>query len=63
MTMKEPPALMSSGGGAVVKGACLKIGDRGFEPHSSLQVSKKNVSSQLTRNDSILSKTERDMAQ
>ena len=32
-----------------------KIGDRGFEPNSGLQVSKKlNVSSPLTRIDSIL---------
>ena len=33
----------------------LKVGDRGFEPHPSLQVSKKQiVSSLLTRKDSIL---------
>ena len=33
----------------------LKAGDRGFEPHSGLQVAKKqNVSSPLTRKDSIL---------
>ena len=32
-----------------------KVRDRGFEPHSGLQVSKKqNVSSTLTRKDSIL---------
>ena len=32
-----------------------KVGDRGFEPHSGLQVSKKqNVSSPLTRKDTIL---------
>ena len=32
-----------------------KVGDRGFEPHFALQVSKKqNVSSPLTREDSIL---------
>ena len=32
-----------------------KVGDRGFEPHFGLQVSKKqNVSSPLTREDSIL---------
>ena len=32
-----------------------KVGDRGFEPHSGLQVSKKqNVSSSLTGNNSIL---------
>ena len=32
-----------------------KVGDHGFEPHSGIQVSKKqNVSSPLTRNDSIL---------
>ena len=32
-----------------------KVGDRGLEPHSGLQVSKKeNVSSTLTRHDSIL---------
>ena len=32
-----------------------KVGDRGFEPHSGLQVSKKqNVSSPLTRKNSIL---------
>ena len=31
------------------------VGDRGFEPHSGLQVSKKqNVPSSLTHNDSIL---------
>ena len=34
--------------------AC-KVGDRGFEPYSGLQVSKEqNVSSPLTRKDSIL---------
>ena len=34
--------------------AC-KVGDRGSEPHSGLQVSKKqNVSSPLTRKDAIL---------
>ena len=33
----------------------LKVGDRGFEPHSGLKVSnKQNVSSPLTRKDSIL---------
>ena len=43
------------GPGAVVKDACLKVGDRGFEPHTDLQVLKKlNVSSPLTRDDSIL---------
>ena len=32
-----------------------KVGDRGFEPQSSLQVSKRqNVSSLLTRKDAIL---------
>ena len=32
-----------------------KVGDRGFEPHSDLRVSKKqNVSSPLTRNDSLV---------
>ena len=32
-----------------------KVGDRGLEPHSGLQVSKQqNVSSPLTRKDSIL---------
>ena len=32
-----------------------KVGDRGFEPHSGLQVSKKqNISSPLTRKKSIL---------
>ena len=32
-----------------------KVGDRGFEPHSGLQVTKtQNVSSTPTRNDSIL---------
>ena len=32
-----------------------KVGDRGFEPHSGLRVSKKqNISSPLTRDDSIL---------
>ena len=35
-----------------------KFGDRGLEPHSGLQVSKKqNVSFPLTRNDSILQGT------
>ena len=43
------------GTGAVVKAADWKVGDRGFEPHSGLQVSKKeNVSSPLTRKDLIL---------
>ena len=39
-----------------LKLSAWKVGDRGFEPHSGLQVSKKkqNVSSPLTRNDSIL---------
>ena len=33
----------------------LKVGDRGFEPHSGLQVSKKQtVSSPLTRKAAIL---------
>ena len=41
--------------GAVVKVACLEVGDRWFEPHSGLRVLKKqNVSSPLTCNDSIL---------
>ena len=32
-----------------------KVGDCGFEPHSGLQVSKKqNISSTLTRKDSLL---------
>ena len=32
-----------------------KVGDRGFEPHSGLQVSKKqNLSFPLTRKDTIL---------
>ena len=32
-----------------------KVGDRGFEPHSGLRVSKKqNVSSPINRKDSIL---------
>ena len=40
---------------AVVKAACLEVGDRGFEPHSGLRYLKKqNVSSLLTCNDSIL---------
>ena len=40
---------------AVVKLPAWKIGDRGFEPRSGIQVSKKqNVSSLLTRKDSIL---------
>ena len=38
-----------------LKLAAWKVGDRGFEPHSGLLVSKKqNVSSPLTRKDSIL---------
>ena len=42
------------GPSAVVKTA-WKIGDRGFEPRSGIQISKKqNVSSLLTREDSIL---------
>ena len=44
------------GPGAVVKAApAWKVGDHGFEPHSSFQVPKKqNVSSPLTRKNSIL---------
>ena len=39
----------------VIKLPAWKVGDRGFEPRSGLQVSKKlNVSSPLTRKDSIL---------
>ena len=38
-----------------IKLPAWKVGDRGFEPHSDLRVSKKqNVSSPLTHNDSIL---------
>ena len=38
-----------------LKLSVCKVGDPGFEPHSGLQVSKKqNVSSPLTREDSIL---------
>ena len=41
--------------GAVVKAACLEVGDRGFEPHSDLRdLKKQNVSFLLTCNDSIL---------
>ena len=40
---------------AWLKLSAWKVGDRGFEPHSGLRVSKKqNVSSPLTRKDSIL---------
>ena len=43
--------LQAGGGpGAVVKAACLKVGEREFEPHSK----KQNVFSTLTREDSIL---------
>ena len=50
-----------TGAGSLVQWLKLpawKVGDRGFEPHSGLQVLKKqNVSSPLTRNDSILWET------
>ena len=36
-----------------LKPPAWKVGDRGFEPHSGLQVSK-NVTSSLARNDSIM---------
>ena len=42
-------------GAVMLKLPAGKVGDRGFEPHSGLQISKKqNVSSPLTRKDSIL---------
>ena len=45
---------LSGGPGAVVK-AAWKVGGRGLEPRSGIQVSKlQNVSSPLTRNDSTL---------
>ena len=44
--------------GAVVKLPDWKVGDRGFETHSVIQVSKKrNVSSPLTRKDLIMWRT------
>ena len=47
--------LMGGGPGAVVK-AVWKVGDRGLEPRSDIQVSNKlKVSSSLTRQDLILS--------
>ena len=43
------------GPGAVIKAACLKIGDRGFVPRYGIQVLKKqDISSPLTRIYSIL---------
>ena len=43
------------GTGAVLKAACLEVGDRGFEPHSGLQVPQKQFfSSPLTHKDAIL---------
>ena len=48
----------TSGAGALVqwlKLSAWKVGDRGFEPRSGIQVSKKqNVRSLLTRKNSIL---------
>ena len=41
---------MDRGPGAA---ACLESGGRGIEPHSGIQVFKKNVSSSLTRKDLI----------
>ena len=42
-------------GAGALAGAVVKVGDRGFEPHSDLHVSKKqNVSYPLTHKDSIL---------
>ena len=49
------------GPGVVVKAAAWKVGDRGFEPLSGSQVSKKkNVSSLFTRKNSILLEASRD---
>ena len=46
---------MGGGPGPWLKLPALKVGGRGCEPHSGLQVSKKEtVSPPLTRNDSIL---------
>ena len=47
--------MLGRGPGAVVK-AAWKVGDGGFESRSGIQVSKTyfNVSSELTRKDSIL---------
>ena len=51
-------AVLRNGRGALVqwlKKPAWKIGDRGLEPHSGLRVQRnKNVSSPLTRKDSIL---------
>ena len=47
--------MASSHKGSVVKAAGLEIGGRWFVPRSGIQVSKKqNVSSLLTREDSLL---------
>ena len=54
----ETDSLVTMRTGALVQWLKLpawKVGDRGFKPHSGLQVSKKqSVSSPLTRKDSIL---------
>ena len=52
--------IMGGGGGGEwqmqwLKLPACKVGDRGFEPHSGLQISKKQtIFSLLTREDSIL---------
>ena len=49
-------ASIRGGGGAdavVIKLPACKVGDRGYEPHSGRQISRKqNVTSPLTRKDS-----------
>ena len=46
---------MGGATGPRLKPPALKVGGRGFEPHSGHQVSKKqNVSPPFTHNDSIL---------
>ena len=56
MTLRHAPS--HKGEGALVQWLKLhvwKVGDHGFEPHSGIQVSKKQiVDSLLTREDSIL---------
>ena len=57
--MAELPNITAETAGALVQWLKLpawKVGDRGFEPHSGFQVSKKqNDFSSLTRKDSLLS--------
>ena len=35
--------------GAVVKAACLEVGDRGFEPHSGLRDLKPNARARISK--------------